>query len=111
MPQKEKVVRRQKMLAMRKDHQTYESIGREFGISGERVRQVVNNNRQQTKMMIDKHSFATRDVARILNIHPNTVRRWANNGTLKSYRIGSRRDRRFRREDIEGLRVEFEQVE
>jgi excisionase family DNA binding protein len=40
------------------------------------------------------------DVARLLNIHINTVRRWSNQGTLKTYRIGSRGDRRFRPEDI-----------
>jgi excisionase family DNA binding protein len=40
------------------------------------------------------------DVARLLNVHINTVRRWSNQGILKAYRIGSRGDRRFRREDI-----------
>jgi excisionase family DNA binding protein len=40
------------------------------------------------------------DVARLLNVHMNTVRRWSNQGILKAYRIGSRGDRRFRREDI-----------
>ena len=40
------------------------------------------------------------DVARILNIHINTVRRWSNREILKTYRIGSRGDRRFRRKDI-----------
>ena len=42
-------------------------------------------------------------VARLLHIHPNTVRRWSNNGTLESYRICSRGDRRFRKEDINQL--------
>jgi excisionase family DNA binding protein len=40
------------------------------------------------------------DVARLLNVHMNTVRRWSNQGVLKAYRIGSRGDRRFRQEDI-----------
>ncbi len=40
------------------------------------------------------------DVARLLSIHTNTVRRWSNQGILKAYRIGSRGDRRFRQEDI-----------
>jgi len=39
-------------------------------------------------------------VARILRLHPNTVRKLSNNGKLKSYRIGSRGDRRFKPEDI-----------
>ena len=44
--------------------------------------------------------LATSEVARLLNVHINTIRRWSNQGTLKSYRIGSRGDRRFRREDV-----------
>jgi excisionase family DNA binding protein len=47
--------------------------------------------------------LTTSEVARILNVHINTVRRWSNQGTLKSYRIGSRGDRRFRKEDIDLL--------
>ncbi len=41
-----------------------------------------------------------RDVAHLLNVHINTVRRWSNQGILKAYRVGSRGDRRFRQEDI-----------
>jgi len=40
------------------------------------------------------------DVARLLSIHINTVRRWTNSGLLKAYYIGPRGDRRFRQEDI-----------
>ncbi len=47
--------------------------------------------------------LTTSEVARILNVHINTVRRWSNQGVLKAYRIGSRGDRRFRREDVEDL--------
>ena len=43
------------------------------------------------------------EVARILNVHINTVRRWSNQGMLKAYRIGSRGDRRFRREDVDSF--------
>jgi excisionase family DNA binding protein len=44
--------------------------------------------------------LTTSEVARILNLHINTIRRWSNQGILKAYRIGSRGDRRFKREDI-----------
>lgn len=44
--------------------------------------------------------LTTTDVAKMLNLHINTVRRWSNRGILKPYRIGPRCDRRFRREDI-----------
>ena len=41
------------------------------------------------------------DVARMLNVHINTVRRWSNLGVLKSFRIGPRGDRRFLKEDVD----------
>ena len=43
------------------------------------------------------------DVAHFLNIHVNTMRRWSDIGVLRSYRIGPRDDRGFRREDILAL--------
>ena len=43
------------------------------------------------------------EVAQLLNVHINTVRRWSNQGTLKTYRVGSRGDRRFRQEDIDSF--------
>jgi excisionase family DNA binding protein len=47
--------------------------------------------------------LTTSEVAVILNVHINTVRRWSNQGTLKSYQLGPRGDRRFRREDIDAF--------
>ena len=44
--------------------------------------------------------LTVREVARLLNIHNNTVRRWSNRGIIRAYRITPRGDRRFRREDI-----------
>jgi excisionase family DNA binding protein len=41
-----------------------------------------------------------RDIAFILNVHSNTVRRWEKEGLLKSYSIGPRHSLRFRQEDI-----------
>ena len=40
------------------------------------------------------------DVARLISVHINTVRRWSNQGVLKAYYIGSRGDRRFQKDDI-----------
>jgi excisionase family DNA binding protein len=48
-----------------------------------------------------------REVANLLHIHSNTVRRWADRGIIKAYRITSRGDRRFRREDITRFLEEF----
>ena len=47
--------------------------------------------------------LTTSEVARILNLHINTIRRWSNQGILKAYRIGSRGDRRFKKEDIDNF--------
>jgi excisionase family DNA binding protein len=57
---------------------------------------MVNANRAPVTPML-----TTTEVAAILNVHINTVRRWSNQGTLKAYQLGPRGDRRFRREDIE----------
>lgn len=44
--------------------------------------------------------LTVREVARLLHVHPNTLRRWSNNGRIKAYRITPRGDRRFKREEI-----------
>jgi len=53
-----------------------------------------HENRMPQKMLNVK------EVSSILNIHPNTVRRWEKKGLLTSYSIGPRRFLRFRQEDI-----------
>ena len=50
--------------------------------------------------------LTAREVARLLNVHINTVRRWNGKGVLKAYRVGPRGDRRFSREDIALFLVE-----
>ncbi len=55
--------------------------------------------------------LTTSDVARLLNIHINTVRRWSNEGKLKSYRIGTRGDRRFQQDDIAVFLAQKSQAE
>ena len=44
--------------------------------------------------------LTTGEVARLLRVHINTLRRWTNQGLIKAYRIGNRGDRRFRQQDI-----------
>ena len=36
----------------------------------------------------------------VLNCHPNTLRKWDNNGSLKAIRFGNRGDRRYKKQDI-----------
>ena len=53
------------------------------------------------------HSMLTaNEVARLLNVHINTVRRWSNSGRLRAYRIGTRGDRSFERIDVLSLLLE-----
>ena len=40
-------------------------------------------------------------VAQLLNVHPHSVRRWADIGLLPCYRLGLRGDRRFNAGDVE----------
>lgn len=40
------------------------------------------------------------EVAELVHVHPNTVRQWSNCGLLRCYRVGYRRDRRFKPEDL-----------
>lgn len=42
----------------------------------------------------------TGEVAYFLHVHPNTIRHWADAGLLRAYRLGTRRDRRFKQQDI-----------
>ncbi len=47
--------------------------------------------------------LTTTEVAEFLHVHPNTVRQWANKGLLPVYRLGARRDRRFRWRDVDNF--------
>ncbi len=41
-----------------------------------------------------------KEACEILYCHPNTLRKWDNKGFLKAIRFGTRRDRRYRKNDI-----------
>lgn len=42
-----------------------------------------------------------KEASNILKVHPNTLRLWDGNGTLKAIRIGIKKTRRYKKEDIE----------
>ena len=53
--------------------------------------------------------LSTAQAAQLLGVHPNTIRNWEEQNLLQAFRIGPRRDRRFRREDLErflGMQVD-----
>ncbi len=94
---------------MRETGLTYAEIGRRFGLSKERIRQIVKRISSSKKPTpeIDV-MLRVGQVAQLLGMHPNTVRRWNNKGILKAYRISPRGDRSFRRQDIAGFLKEAE---
>ena len=40
------------------------------------------------------------EACELLKVHPNTLRQWDKNGTLPAIRIGTKRVRRYKKEDI-----------
>ena len=99
------------VVKMRETGLSYAEIGRRLDITRERVRQILKPKPRRQKADSDsKVMLTTADVAQLLGVHNNTVRRWSKTGALKAYRIGSRGDRRFKREDIDSFlkEVEFE---
>ena len=44
-----------------------------------------------------------REAANILKVHPNTLRLWDKKGVLKAVRIGIKKARRYRKEDIKAF--------
>jgi excisionase family DNA binding protein len=52
--------------------------------------------------------LTVKEVARLLHVHPNTLRRWSNNGRIRAYRITPRGDRRFKREEIAHFLARFD---
>jgi excisionase family DNA binding protein len=44
--------------------------------------------------------LTVKEVAELLHVHPNTLRRWSKDGRIRAYRIAPRGDRRFKQEEI-----------
>ncbi len=50
---------------------------------------------------LQNNLLTIKQVSALLNIHPNTLRRWCEEGRIPVLRVSARGDRRFRREDIQ----------
>ena len=59
---------------------------------------LANGNRKPPSELLTVKQVSLR-----LNVHPNTVRRWAKQGVLNSYRVGPGGHRRFSHFDVERL--------
>lgn len=54
------------------------------------------------KSEVNEEKYLTlTEVSELLKIHPNTLRNWGANGTLKAIRIGVKKVRRYRQSDID----------
>jgi excisionase family DNA binding protein len=51
-----------------------------------------------------------KEVAELLHIHTNTLRRWSDKGRIVAYRINPRGDRRYKRQDIERFLAQFNEA-
>jgi len=64
---------------------------------------MANRNRVKRRGGSDEASkplLTVREACELLYVHGNTLRRWSDRGIVRAYRVGPRRDRRFRLEDI-----------
>ena len=61
-------------------------------------------NESESNRRSDRGPWVTvQEAARLLNVHPNTLRRWGNRGFIRTFRVGPRGDRRYRRQDVDDL--------
>ncbi len=44
--------------------------------------------------------MSVNEVAGIFHVHPSTLRRWSDNGAIRSYRLNERGARKYRRFDV-----------
>lgn len=56
-----------------------------------------NSNERETDIL------TLTEVSKMLHLHPNTLRNYDANGTLKALRMGEKRTRRYRRSDVEAF--------
>ncbi|MCX6702221.1 MAG: helix-turn-helix domain-containing protein [Candidatus Zambryskibacteria bacterium] len=56
--------------------------------------------KQESKIRQMPNILTLQQACEVLNCHPNTLRKWDNNGYLKAIRFGKRRDRRYKKEDV-----------
>jgi len=57
------------------------------------------NNKQPPEEQVPE-LLTLQEACDLLKVHPNTLREWDRNGTLPAIRIGAKRVRRYKKEDI-----------
>ncbi len=96
--------KRDEAIRLRAEHLTYREIGEKLGVSKQQIGYLIKGRAIKPKPIFQTEVILrSGEVAKLLGIHVNTVRRWSDKGILKAYRITLRRDRRFKRKDVEKL--------
>jgi excisionase family DNA binding protein len=100
----------ERLASLRNKGLTYREIGQILGVSKQRIADVLSPNRNTDALSAKNRQLAgsdgllsATDAARILGVHPNTIRRWSDDGLIHAYRVGKRSDRRFSRADLENF--------
>jgi len=57
-------------------------------------------NQKRSKLEEMPDILTLQQACDVLNCHPNTLRNWDKRGVLVAIRFGTRKDRRYRKEDI-----------
>jgi excisionase family DNA binding protein len=98
----------ERLASLRNKGLTYQEIGQILGVSRQRIAEVLSPNPRTDSLSVrmmrpaSPHGLlSATDAAKLLGVHPNTIRRWTNDGLIHAYRVGKRLDRRFRRTDLE----------
>jgi len=97
----------ERLVALRNEGLTYQELGETLGLSRQRIAGILAPNRRINSVSVNRRQpasphglLSSTDAARFLSVHPNTVRRWSNDGIIRAYRIGKRLDRKFRKTDL-----------
>jgi excisionase family DNA binding protein len=85
---------------LRRNGMSYAQIGDKLGLSRERIRQIVTRRDVSQRILPDNQMLTVSEASRLLHVHANTLRRWDEDGTMPSCRIGPRGDRRYRLSDL-----------
>jgi transcriptional repressor of dcmA and dcmR len=51
-------------------------------------------------MTLQEPLMTINEVSELLKVTPTTIRRWTDNGQLKCYRVGNKKERRFDKKDV-----------
>jgi transposase len=102
---------RDRIIALHKRGLANIEIAQMVGVSRQRVWEVLRpkenkrgNNMSAAVISASKKSqtspMSISGVAAILGVHPNTVRRWSDEGLVPCFRLGPRHDRRFEPQSV-----------